>query len=75
MTGSRRRHEMDYTLLAVAVSLVCFGVVMIYSASAIWAEQNLGNSLYFFKRQLIWAVVSLGAMAAASRFNYNRYRE
>src|SRR5581483_3856342 len=37
--------------------------------------QNLGNSLYFFKRQLIWAFVGLGAMSFFSRFDYNRFRE
>jgi cell division protein FtsW len=66
---------MDYTLLGVALLLVCGGLVMIYSASAIWAEQNLGHSLYFFKRQLIWAAVGLCAMSWASRFDYNRLRE
>jgi cell division protein FtsW len=73
--NSRRRPPMDYTLLFVAVALVCCGIVMIYSASAIWAEQNLHSSLYFFKRQIIWAVVSFCAMAFFSRFNYNRLRE
>jgi cell division protein FtsW len=75
VTGNRGRSEMDYTLLAVALSLVCFGVVMIYSASAIWAEQNLGSPHYFLKRQAVWAVVSLCCMMLASKFNYNRYRE
>lgn len=70
----RRRNPTDYTLLVVAVALVCWGIVMVYSASAIWAEQNLGNSLYFFKRQLIWALVSFGALAFFSRFDYNRLR-
>jgi cell division protein FtsW len=71
----RRKSPMDYTLLAVAMMLLCCGLVMVYSASAIWAEQNLGNSLYFFKRQLIWALVSVTAMSFFSRFDYNKYRE
>ena len=72
---TRRKNQLDYTLLAVTVALACWGIVMIYSASAIWAEQNLGNSLYFFKRQLIWAAVSFFALAFFSRFDYNRLRE
>jgi cell division protein FtsW len=71
----RRTHQVDYTLLGAALLLVCIGIVMIYSASAIWAEQNMGQSLYFFKRQLIWAAIGLVAMNLASRFDYNRYRE
>jgi cell division protein FtsW len=75
LAGARRRPEMDYTLLFVVVALVCWGIVMVYSASVIWAEQNLNNPLYFFKRQLIWAALSFSAMAFFSRFNYNRLRE
>lgn len=75
MTGSRRKAPMDYTLLGVALALVCCGLVMVYSASAILAEQSLGNPLYFFKRQFVWALIGLSAMAFFSKFNYNRYRE
>ncbi len=75
MTHSRRRSPMDYTLLAAAMGLLGWGLIMVYSASAILAEQNLGDSLFFFKRQLVWAVIGLGAMLAASRTDYNRLKE
>ncbi|MBI5629577.1 MAG: putative lipid II flippase FtsW [Elusimicrobia bacterium] len=68
----RKRNSLDYTLLAATMALVCWGLVMVYSASAIWAEQNMGNPLYFFKRQMISAAAGLALMAAVSRFNYNR---
>ena len=73
--SARRRAPFDFILLAAALSLVVLGVVMVYSASAISAEQTLGKPLYFFARQLIWAVVSLAAMGWASRLDYNRLRE
>ena len=66
---------MDYTLLAVTLVLVCSGLIMIYSASAILAEKTFGNSLYFLKRQFFWAALGLAAMATLSRFDYNRLRE
>jgi cell division protein FtsW len=72
---NRRKNQLDYTLMAVTVALACWGIVMIYSASAIWADQNFGNSLYFFKRQLVWAAASFVALAFFSRFDYNRLRE
>lgn len=72
---NRRKAPMDYALLAAVVALVCAGLVMIYSASAILAEQTLGDPLYFFKRQLVWAALGFCAMAWASRVDYNRYRE
>jgi cell division protein FtsW len=73
--SSRRRDPFDYLLLASALTLLVLGVVMVYSASVIWAEQNLGRPLYFFHRQLLWAVIGLTAMAVASRTDYNRLRE
>jgi cell division protein FtsW len=71
----RRKQPLDYTLLAVVMALVCIGLVMVYSSSAIWAEQNMGKPLYFLKRQFLWAVIGMIAMAAFSRLDYNRLRE
>lgn len=72
---SRRKAPMDYALMAAVTALVCVGLVMIYSASAILAEQTLGDPLYFIKRQLVWAAIGLAAMTWTSRIDYNRYRE
>lgn len=73
--SARRRAPMDYALLGSALTLLMLGLVMVYSASVIWAEQNLGRPLYFFQRQLVWAAISLGALYAASRYDYSRLRE
>jgi len=71
----RRGAPIDYALFGAVMALLVIGVVMVYSSSAIYAEKNLGRPLYFFQRQLIWAVVSLIAMGAMSRYDYNRLRE
>lgn len=72
---ARRRAPFDVVLLAAALTLLIIGVVMVYSASTIWAEQNLGKPLYFFQRQLVWAVISLAAMGWVAGLDYNRLRE
>jgi cell division protein FtsW len=71
----RRRAPFDFILLAAALTLTVLGVVMVYSASTISAEQTMGKPLYFVERQLAWAVVSLAAMTWFSRLDYNRLRE
>ncbi len=71
----RRRAPFDFILLAAALTLTVLGVVMVYSASVISAEQTMGKPLYFFERQLVWAVVALTAMGWFSRLDYNRLRE
>ncbi|MDE1977651.1 MAG: FtsW/RodA/SpoVE family cell cycle protein, partial [Elusimicrobia bacterium] len=72
---SARRREIDYTLLSIILALVCWGLVMVYSSSAIWAKENLGSSLYFLKRQLFWSALGLGAMWILSRTDYRKIRE
>ncbi len=73
--SKRRQAPIDYALFGAAVGLLVIGVVMVYSASAIAAEKSLGSPLYFFKRQLIFGIISLFAMGAFSRYDYNRLRE
>ena len=73
--SARRRASIDYALFGAAAALLAIGVVMVYSASAIYAEKTFGRPLYFFQRQFLWAIVSMFAMGVMSRLDYNRLRE
>lgn len=59
-----------YLLFLVTFILIGFGLVAIYSASAIFAEDKFGDSFFFLKRQLLWASLGLVAMLAAGRIKY-----
>jgi cell division protein FtsW len=54
------------------LSLVGFGLVMVYSASAITAQDKLGDSFYFLKRQAVAAGLGVVAMAVAMKLGYRR---
>ncbi len=69
----KQRRGIDRALLIAVVLLVAFGVVMVYSASAVMAERHLGSSTYFLMRQIIYAVVGLAVMLVASRIDYRWY--
>ena len=61
-TRKRRREQseyfFDYSLLFITLILVCIGLVMVYSTSSYYAvKQKFGDAAYFFKRQLIAAVI------------------
>lgn len=57
------RHRPDFVMFIVILLLVSIGLLSIYSASIIWASQEMGQSPnYFFIRQLIWAFLGLIAM-------------
>ena len=47
-----RRSGFDPLLLGAVLALVALGLVMVYSASAVTAQEKLGDSFYFLKRQL-----------------------
>ena len=52
----------DYSLVASIVFLVCFGLVMLYSASAYAAQVDYGNSMHYFTRQVLFCLA--GALGA-----------
>lgn len=52
----------DYSLVASMVFLICFGLVMLYSASAYAAQVDYGDSMYYFKRQILFCLA--GALGA-----------
>lgn len=49
----------DYSMLAVLIFLICFGLVMLYSTSSYSALVTYGDSMHYFKRQLIFCVMGL----------------
>ncbi len=64
----------DSVLAAVVIALVGFGVVMVYSSSAVEATTRYHDSEFFLKRQGMWAGFALVSMWIASRIDYRRIR-
>jgi len=56
----QQKHVPDYWLLFLTLALLAIGLVMIYSASYVWAEYTFDDSFYYVKRQLLF--ISLGLM-------------
>ncbi|HZR11148.1 MAG TPA: putative lipid II flippase FtsW [Myxococcales bacterium] len=62
----------DPLLLVAVLLLVAFGVVMVYSASAVYAGARLGDPLWFFKRQAMGALIGVLALLATMKLGYRR---
>ncbi|MBU8899227.1 putative lipid II flippase FtsW [Corallococcus sp. H22C18031201] len=62
----------DPLLLCAVLGLVSLGLVMVYSASAVLAQDKLGDSLYFLKRQLSAAGMGLVGMAVMMKLGWRR---
>ncbi len=54
-------------VLLVVFAMIVFGLIQVYSSSFIFAHEKFGDGLYFFKRQLIFAVIGFSVMIALWR--------
>jgi cell division protein FtsW len=64
----------DALLYGTVIALIAFGVVMVYSASAVFASQRFENGYFFLVRQGAFALIALPMMVAIARIDYHRYR-
>lgn len=63
----------DYSMLAVLIFLICFGLVMLFSTSSYSALIKQGDSMFYLKRQLIFCVVGFLGMIIVSTIDYHYY--
>ncbi len=71
--GNGKVRYFDYSLLAIIIFLLCFGLIMLYSTSSYNAQLKFGDSMYYFKRQAIFSALSLGLMFFVARIDYHNY--
>ncbi|HEX2675237.1 MAG TPA: FtsW/RodA/SpoVE family cell cycle protein, partial [Polyangiales bacterium] len=64
----------DAVLTATVITLVAFGIVMVYSASAVFAHQRFHSGQYFLLRQVAFAAIGVPVMLVMARIDYHRLR-
>lgn len=70
-----KRGNPDFFLLFLTLALVGFGLVMVFSASSIIALQDYGDLWYYTRRQAMWILIGLVAMAVLMNIHYRRYQK
>ncbi len=65
--------KVDYLLLFGIIMISIFGVVMIYSASYVWAEYKFHDPLKFAKTQFLFLVVSYILIFFSLKIPYQKY--
>ncbi|RZU42823.1 putative lipid II flippase FtsW [Edaphobacter modestus] len=68
-----KRVGVDKWLFGVVLLLVLFGLVMVFSASAVMAKAQTGSPYPYMLRQGMWAVMGMIALALLMRVDYRRY--
>jgi len=64
----------DKWLFAATIGLALFGVVMVYSASAMMALKENGNQFYYVLKQGAWVAIGFVVMLLAMQFNYQQLK-
>jgi cell division protein FtsW len=65
----------DVLLLVVAIALVTFGLLMLYSASSDWSLRVYKSAPYMFYKQLIWLAIGSVVAFILARTDYHRWKQ
>ena len=69
-----RKLAPDNWLFAATTGLALFGVVMVYSASAVLAAKENGNQFYYVLKQGVWVFIGFMVMLLMMQFNYQQLK-
>lgn len=69
--------SIDFLLFATIMLLVAIGVVMVYSASSYKAffDKSTRDSMFYLKRQGLWAIIGTFLMFFTVKFDYKRIKK
>lgn len=65
----------DPGLLLATLFLIGLGVVQVYSSSFIFAIENYDDGLYFFRRQLLFAISAIATMLIIAKIPWRIWRK
>lgn len=68
-----RKTPYDQGLMAIVLALLGFGLIMVFSASAVVSGELYDSQTWIFVRQLISVFVGLGVLMLTMKFNYSFY--
>jgi cell division protein FtsW len=70
-----RTLKSDKVLFTAMLLLVCTSIVMVYSASAVVAQENNHDPHLFLIKQATWALIGMFLVPLVMRIDYRHYRQ
>ena len=67
--------KVDYLLLIGVITISIFGLIMIYSASYVWAEYKFNDPFKFVKNQGLFFIIVVFLMYMISKIDYKIYKK
>jgi cell division protein FtsW len=70
----KRQPTIDRGLLIATLVLVSFGLIMVFSASAVMAEARYGSAYLFIRKQILWDILGIMAMVVCMKIDYHTWQ-
>src|SRR5699024_10406095 len=71
----KKQYEHYMKILVLTLLLLSIGLMMVYSASYVWATYSYGDHLYFFKRQLFFVCIGMVCLFIFSKIPYRFWHQ
>ena len=68
-----KKKRFDFVLFIAILLLILFGLIMIYSASSIWAEYKFHDSFKYVKQQALFIGIGIFLLITVSKIDYIFY--
>lgn len=71
----KKQYGCDSTLVWAIAALTLAGIVMVFSSSAVYAQETYQDSFYLLKRHVVWVLLGTGFLVFARKFDYHRWEK
>ena len=68
-----KKKNFDYLLFLAVITISIFGIIMIYSASYIWADYKFNDAFKYVKHQSLFFIIGVILMIIISKIDYKIY--
>ena len=74
-TNRKKQYGCDSTLAWTLAALILAGIVMVFSSSAVHAQETYQDSFYLLKRHFAWVLLGTGLLIFARKFDYHKWEK
>ena len=74
-THRKKQYGCDSTLAWTLAALILAGIVMVFSSSAVYAQETYQDSFYLLKRHITWVLLGTGLLIFARKFDYHKWEK
>lgn len=67
-------NHLDRWIFYVVLGLIAFGIIMVYSASAVYADKFRHDHLFYLKRQMLWVFIGIVLMMIFYKLPYEKFQ-